>query len=494
MTTDMETEPDGAHSFQPRNLKEWGEWLSQKEMPIFSGTVQRVSAAVQNDASGALELARAVMLDPALSARVLKLANSIYYNPARQAVGTLTKAIILLGANTIQELALTCAFIESLQSAHNRTAAARVIADCLHAAVQAKSLAILAHDQSPEEVFLAALLYNIGHVAFWCFEEQVGARIDEQVASGMPAERAERDVLGFELRDLGAWLTHNWKFKGLIEEAFTGKGVSPLRIQIVRKSNALAQLAQSGQFDPKAAVACLLPLEAGLRKSAAELLPLVQNNMQSAAHLAAQFGASDAAQYLTQAGQKRPAEREESEGAALPGEDRRLRLAQIQQDISNLLSDRFELNVLFEIILEAIQRGLPMGRTLFVLYNRERNELRERTSVGWPGGAERAAIRIPAGPSCANLFTTVLEGSGSQWVHPDIPEWRRLFTEEIRAPLGMHECFLTPLTVNNRPIGLIYSDRAGGGEPLDQETFGHFRHLTQQVNIGLKLYQLQPAK
>jgi HD-like signal output (HDOD) protein len=486
----MEMEPDHPASFQPRNLKEWGEWLSQKEMPIFSGTVQRVSAAVHNDASGAMELARAVMLDPALSARVLKLANSIYYNPARQAVGTLTKAIILLGANTIQELALTCAFIESLQSAQNRTAAARVIADCLHAAVQAKSLAILTHDPSPEEVFLAALLYNIGHVAFWCFQVEVGAEIDARVAGGMTAERAEKEVLGFELRDLGAWLTHNWKFRGLIEETFTGKGSSSLRVQIVRKSHQLAQLAQTGSFDPKAAAACLLPLEAGLRKPAAELLPLVQDNMQAAAHLAAQFGASDAAQYLSQAGQRRTAEAEETPG----GEDRRLRLAQIQQDISNLLSERFELNVLFEIILEAIQRGLPMDRTLFVLYNKERTELREKTSVGWPVSAERAAIRIPAGPSGANLFTAALESSGSQWIRPDDPEWRRLFTADIRAPLGVHECFVTPLIVNNRPIGLIYADRAKGREPLDQETFGHFRHLTQQANIGLRLYQLQPAK
>lgn len=491
----METEPDSAPPFHPKTLKDWGEWLSQKEMPIFSGTVQRVSAAVHDDASGALELARAVMMDPALSARVLKLANSIYYNPARQAVGTLTKAIILLGANSIQELALTCAFIESIQSARNRAAAARVIADCLHAAVQAKSLAILAHDPSPEEVFLAALLYNIGHVAFWCFQEEVGARIDEQVASGMTAEKAQKDVLGFELRDLGAWLTRNWKFKGLIEETFTGKGSSPLRVQIVRKSHLLAQQAQSGRFDPKAAVACLLPLEAGLRKSATELLPIVQDNMQAAARLAAQFGANDAAHYLTQAGQQRAAIPGESETAPPPGEERRLRLAQIQQDISNLLSDRFELNVLFEIILEAIQRGLPMDRTLFALYNRERTELREKTSVGWTGGPERPAIRVPVGPANANLFTAVLEGSGSQWVRPaDDPQGRRLFTPEIRAPLGIHECFLTPLTVNNRPIGLIYADRAPGRVPLDQETFGHFRHLTQQANIGLKLYQLQPAK
>jgi HD-like signal output (HDOD) protein len=491
----METTPDNTPSFQPKTLKEWGEWLSQKEMPIFSGTVQRVSAAVHDDASGALELARAVMLDPALSARVLKLANSIYYNPTRQAVGTLTKAIMLLGANSIQELALTCAFIESIQSAQNRAAAARVIADCLHAAVQAKSLAILAHDSSPEEVFLAALLYNIGHVAFWCFQDEVGARIDALAADGLPAEKAEREVLGFELRELGAWLTHNWKLKGLIEEAFTGKGKNPLRIQIVQKSHTLAKLAQSGQFEPKAAVTCLLPLEAGLRKSATELLPLVQANMQTAARLAAQFGAGDAARHLAQAGQKQAAAPEESEPAPPPGEERRLRLAQIQQDISNLLSERFELNVLFEIILEAIQRGLPMDRTLFALYNRERTELKEKTSIGWPGGSQRPPIRIPVAPPCANLLATLLKGGGSQWARPaEDPETRRLFTAEVRAALGVHDCFLTPLSVTNRPLGLIYADRAATCAALDQETFAHFRHLTQQANIGLKLYQLQTGK
>ena len=110
--------------------------------------------------------------EPNLTATLLKLGNSSYYNPSNQKVNTITRAIILLGAETIRELTLACSFIESILSSSNKARANEEIAQAIHAAVQARELAIAAHDVSPEEVFIAALLHNLGSIAFWCSDSR----------------------------------------------------------------------------------------------------------------------------------------------------------------------------------------------------------------------------------------------------------------------------------------------------------------------------------
>lgn len=488
----------------PRNLAEWCGWLCDKEMPIFSGTVRNIRAIVNDARAGAMDMARIVMADPNLSLKVLKIGNSAYYNPSRQVIGTLTKAIILLGANVINELALTTSYIESIQSAKQRDNANREIADALHAAVQAKSLAQLCHDTSPEEVFLAALFYNIGHVAFWCFEEQIGEKIDALVLTqGLSIEEAEQRVLGFRLRDLGAALTKTWHLKGLIEEVHLGKGQNALRLKLVYQAHELVKLHKRSELDITQIKALMAPLEKSIHKTPAEMLKLVERNTRIAIGIATQYGVESAPLLLQAPGlseddlpnQPRPElPATVSVNTFLPAKNKRLVLQQIQQDISNQLSDDFDLNLLLEMIIEGIQRGLPMDRALFALLNRGRDTLREKAAIGWPSPLSRLSLRIRiAEPGqTPDILTYALQGSGAVWIRPDDePQWARLYTPTIASQFGRHECFAAPLAANNRPIGIMYADRALSGVALDQPTFDDFCHLIQQANFGIRLSQLQ---
>ena len=229
----------------PSTLQEWTLWLRDKEMPIFSRTARNLNLAIEDGRAGVADIARIILGDPTLTAKLLKLANSPYYNPSRQRLATVTRAVILLGLNIIRELALACTFIDEILSQNDKKQEVyKELAYALHAAVQAKSLATLVNDPHSEEIFIAALLHNIGQIVFWCFGRELGDKIQKTIQEKhLSSDQAEKQVLGFQLDQLSCSLSKIWGLGGLIENAFES---GDRRTQFVRLGFRLARASREG--------------------------------------------------------------------------------------------------------------------------------------------------------------------------------------------------------------------------------------------------------
>ncbi len=70
------------------------------------------------------------------------------------------------------------------------------------------------------------------------------------------------------------------------------------------------------------------------------------------------------------------------------------------------------------------------------------------------------------------------------WADPDAA----LFTPHVINSIGKTECFLIHIHSENKPIGLIYTDRSINHQPLTEEDFKTTKHFAQQANIGLSLF------
>jgi HD-like signal output (HDOD) protein len=80
--------PNGAAQKPPQSLDEWAELLRVQEMPIFSNTAHNIYAALDDRHKGAVELASVILQDPNLTAKLLKVGSSPYYNPSKQKMNT----------------------------------------------------------------------------------------------------------------------------------------------------------------------------------------------------------------------------------------------------------------------------------------------------------------------------------------------------------------------------------------------------------------------
>lgn len=472
-------------SLVPRSLEEWTERLRDEEMPIFSRTVRKLNAAIENQNAGVQDLCHIILTDPPLTAKLLKLSNTPNYNPSRQKLATISRAITLIGVNITRELALACSFIETILTSNNTRQVLKEIARALHGAVQAKSFAVATNDPQPEEVFIAALLQNIGHIAFWCFDEAYGEEILRLInEENMSPDKAEREVLGFRLKQLGSMLSKTWRLGGLIDEAFSNTKPSR-RMELVQYGCEIARLSETG-WDTPEFQRCQTKLIALTGKNAQELQALLKFNAESAIKLAGQFGAPQASEYIPIKQMSAPA----PQPAVSVENIEKVTLIQIMQDLTNILSGEIELDLLFEVVIEGIYRALNMDRVLLARLTPDRKTLLERSSLGWPSRESRGLIQISLEEDIENAFSTVLEKNEHLWIRQG-DSFQSLFTPAIQAKLGNQECCIAPIIQNKRSIGILYADRAKSKAPITQEVFDGFKHITQQANIGIKLYRAQ---
>jgi len=468
----------------PQTLDEWTTELCEQEMPIFSNTAQNIYNILDDKNKGAMELASIILQDPNLTAKLLKVSNSSYYNPSKQKMNTVSRAIVILGSNTIRELTIACSFFEAIISPENKHRANKEIAQAIHAAVQAKEIAITCNDQSPEEVFIAALLNNIGPIAFWCFGGKQCKYITELIQSGnFNSEQAEQKVLGFSLSELGKGISRKWSLGGLIEETINNPESEDSRVKTVHLGKQVTDAIQKG-WDSEEMQKCLTKLETITHDQPTLIKANLKKHTEAAVKIAQKFGAHDASQFIHS---------NTSTPIVISPSNKTIDKKQIQfdilQDITNHISGPINLNLLFEMVIEGIHRGIGMDRTLFCLFSQNKQTLTEKLVLGWRKELNQQKIIFKSSEFPANLFFKAIHSKKGLWANSNTDS--TLFTPHVINTIGKTDCFLLPVSLDNKPIGLIYTDSSINNKPLTEDDFKVAKHFAQQAIIGLALYKMK---
>jgi HD-like signal output (HDOD) protein len=88
--------------------------LASPRLPSPPAVALQVIDLVQDPAVSTIALASTIGADPALSARVLRTANSSFYAQART-IKTVNEAIVLLGLNSVRTLALGFSLVDTFR-------------------------------------------------------------------------------------------------------------------------------------------------------------------------------------------------------------------------------------------------------------------------------------------------------------------------------------------------------------------------------------------
>ena len=72
----------------PTSLSGWIKRLSDSGMPVFAHTAGDISRVSDSEESSAAELARVVLQDAAMTAKLLRVANSPIFNPVGKSIST----------------------------------------------------------------------------------------------------------------------------------------------------------------------------------------------------------------------------------------------------------------------------------------------------------------------------------------------------------------------------------------------------------------------
>ncbi len=159
-------------------------------------------------------LADAVALDPALSARILRIANSAAYSRGNE-VTSLDRAMMLMGLKLVKLTALGFVVSSTLSDEldGDDDVSSQVWRQCLVKAVACRELAQLARLRATPEAFLAGLFDGMGQLLGMVTRgEQYGALLRE---TPFPDAEAERMVLGLGTNELVRVALRGWGVPGL---------------------------------------------------------------------------------------------------------------------------------------------------------------------------------------------------------------------------------------------------------------------------------------
>ncbi len=186
--------------------------LSMPRLPAMPATLARAIPIILDPASDWAALERVIRQDPALTAAILRLANSaLFGTPGRHF--ELRQSLARLGRDATRRLLLEqqVAGIVCGENAAFGLERGALWRSSLAGAIAAERLALLHAFPDPALAFIASLLRDIGKLAINVrFGNSYAALIAKHDTSRRSYAEAERAALGFDHAQLGAALARSW--------------------------------------------------------------------------------------------------------------------------------------------------------------------------------------------------------------------------------------------------------------------------------------------
>jgi HD-like signal output (HDOD) protein len=187
-----------------------------KDLPSLPDRFVKIQNVIQDSDSGAKDLAEVIRSDQATSTMILKVANSVLFNPTNVPIGELSKAVARLGSREVSHIATTMSLMYGLILPAGMSNIRAFWAHAFGAAIVserlAKQLDPAQENCSHERAFMMGLLHEIGRVA-------LGLRVDFSYFEGEMGHlhgdaliQAEEACYGVNHAEAGMHLMRLWNF------------------------------------------------------------------------------------------------------------------------------------------------------------------------------------------------------------------------------------------------------------------------------------------
>lgn len=490
----------------------------KSNFPALSGTISAINKVTSGREQSVQALSDVLLKDFALTNKLLRLVNSTGYGQFGGNISTISRAVLIMGFDTVRDLAITLVLFEHLQ---NKGQAARLRDDVIHSlfnGIVTRRVARAIGVRDAEEGFVCGAFRHLGRLlaSFYLYDEslEVARRMQQ---SGETENAASKAVLGASYEDMGLAVAKSWNLPNAIVEAMRdetarrpAKPATPADVLKTAAGIADELVRAAGCGEPQERTRQILAVAQRYRDVAKldeKMLGAIADEsldelLNDAARLIGDHRKSRLCQQLRQSAghaAERPAAGgdtleqviEQTTRITAPEVTTEVERSQILsagiQDITNSLVDNFNLSDVLRIILETMYRG--MGFTRVMLFTRDPKAFSLTARFGYgpdmdrivsklamPFGREQDVFSVAIAKNVDLLISDVDAGN----IRARMPEWFR------KSGLG-HTFVLLPIVIENRALGLFYGDRTNAGElVVEPKEMNLLKTLRNQAVLALR--------
>ena len=180
----------------------------------------RLFELIHSPSSGAKEISAVVNIDPNLTARLLRIANSCFYSFSRK-IDTVSRAVTVIGNAELYQLVLSISAVKTFNTIPNELVKMETFwRHSVYTGLLARALAVRANVLHPERLFVAGLMHDIGSIILYHQRPEAMRDIllmaegDEEVLY-----QAELERFQFSHASVAGYLMDKWHLPEELAEA-----------------------------------------------------------------------------------------------------------------------------------------------------------------------------------------------------------------------------------------------------------------------------------
>ncbi|MBA3003510.1 MAG: HDOD domain-containing protein [Desulfurivibrio sp.] len=207
--------------------------VNMDSLPAMSDHVTELISLLGSNRATAHEVADTILKDYSLTTRILQVVNSAYYSRGTP-VSTISRAITVVGFDTLRQLAATMAlFEEFIRAGAEKDEIAGTFTMSLISATQSRIYCELRKIRlSPEEAYVCSLLHKLGKLVVLVYLPAQYQAIEQHMHKGYSEEHSNRIVLkGLTYSQIGREISTFWNFSKRIVDCMETDPPKPDRSQ-----------------------------------------------------------------------------------------------------------------------------------------------------------------------------------------------------------------------------------------------------------------------
>ena len=182
--------------------------------------VAQINQLLNDPNSSAADIAHTIGQDPVLTARLLKLVNSPFYNFPSQ-VDTLSMAVTILGTRQLRDLVIATTVVNHFKVSTDISFDMEAFwCHSISTGIAARTIALSLNIQNSERLFISGLLHDIGKMIMSLLlprETESLFKVNENPTLNI--ENPEKQIFGFTHGHLSNELLASWHFPESISQA-----------------------------------------------------------------------------------------------------------------------------------------------------------------------------------------------------------------------------------------------------------------------------------